>query len=219
MSWSRRRARTRGSSSASWGPVRSGMERFDAFVIGGGGTGSEVAFSLARTSGLRVAIAERDRLGGECSHYGCVPTKVMLRSRRSRRSLGTPSGSASGSPRSASIFGAVQQRARDVIASQSGEGASRSNASGSACSCRRRASSASIGWSSRTARRSRRKGWCSPPARKQPSRRSPGCRRPVLDESRGDLGTDGATRVAGGDRCRSDRDRVRADLREVRVAA
>ena len=56
------------------------MERFDVFVIGGGGTGSEVAFSLARSSNLTVGLAERDELGGECNHYGCVPTKVMLRS-------------------------------------------------------------------------------------------------------------------------------------------
>jgi pyruvate/2-oxoglutarate dehydrogenase complex dihydrolipoamide dehydrogenase (E3) component len=56
------------------------MERFDVFVIGGGGTGSEIAFKLAERSDLRVAIAERDKLGGECNHYGCVPTKVMLRS-------------------------------------------------------------------------------------------------------------------------------------------
>ncbi|MDP9299377.1 MAG: FAD-dependent oxidoreductase [Actinomycetota bacterium] len=56
------------------------MERFDVFVIGGGATGSEVAFRLGREGGLRVGMAERDRLGGECNNYGCVPTKVMLRS-------------------------------------------------------------------------------------------------------------------------------------------
>ena len=36
------------------------MEGCDVFVIGGGGTGSEVAFSLSRR-GLRVGVAERDR--------------------------------------------------------------------------------------------------------------------------------------------------------------
>ena len=99
------------------------MERFDVFVIGGGGTGSEVAYQLAKRSGLRVALAERDKLGGECNHYGCVPTKVMLRSAKIARLA-----------RDAQRFGlriptveidlpAIQQRARDVVASQSGEGA------------------------------------------------------------------------------------------------
>ncbi len=98
------------------------MERFDVFVIGGGGTGSEVAFRLGE-EGMRVAIAERDRLGGECNHYGCVPTKVMLRSAK-----------IAALARDAGRFGvripsvvvdlpAVQQRARDVIDAQSGEGA------------------------------------------------------------------------------------------------
>ena len=78
------------------------MERVDVFVIGGGGAGSEVAFSLARSSGLTVALAERDKLGGECNHYGCVPTKVMLRPRSSRSWPATAIGSVSGSPRSRS---------------------------------------------------------------------------------------------------------------------
>jgi pyruvate/2-oxoglutarate dehydrogenase complex dihydrolipoamide dehydrogenase (E3) component len=98
------------------------MERFDVFVIGGGGTGSEIAFALSERSGLRVAIAERDKLGGECNHYGCVPTKVMLGSAR-----------LAARARDASRFGlriptveidlpAIMRRARDVIDAQSGEG-------------------------------------------------------------------------------------------------
>jgi len=99
------------------------MQRYDVFVIGGGGTGSEVAFQLGRRSDLRVAIAERDKLGGECNHYGCVPTKVMLRSAK-----------IAAQARDARRFGvrvpgpvevdlaAVQQRARDVVDAQSGEG-------------------------------------------------------------------------------------------------
>ncbi|HEX6230951.1 MAG TPA: NAD(P)/FAD-dependent oxidoreductase [Actinomycetota bacterium] len=99
------------------------MERFDVFVIGGGGTGSEVAFQLARRSGLRVAIAERDALGGECNHYGCVPTKVMLRSAKIAR-LAREAGRFGVRVPSVEVdFRAVRQRARDVIQSQSGEGA------------------------------------------------------------------------------------------------
>lgn len=48
-------------------------------MIGGGGSGSEIVGRLALPGGLRVGMAERDRLGGECNWYGCVPTKIMLR--------------------------------------------------------------------------------------------------------------------------------------------
>ena len=80
------------------GRVERRMERFDVFVIGGGGTGSEVAFRLS-AHGMRVAIAERDKLGGECNHYGCVPTKVMLRSAKIAALARDAAGSACGSRR------------------------------------------------------------------------------------------------------------------------
>jgi pyruvate/2-oxoglutarate dehydrogenase complex dihydrolipoamide dehydrogenase (E3) component len=99
------------------------MERFDVFVIGGGGTGSEVAFSLARTSGLHVALAERDKLGGECNHYGCVPTKVMLRSAKIAALARDGARFGVKIPEIDVDFKAVQQRARDMVESQSGEGA------------------------------------------------------------------------------------------------
>ncbi|MEX2421260.1 MAG: FAD-dependent oxidoreductase, partial [Actinomycetota bacterium] len=56
------------------------MRSYDVFVIGGGGTGSEVAFSLRRQTDWKIGVAERDKFGGECNNYGCVPTKVMLHS-------------------------------------------------------------------------------------------------------------------------------------------
>jgi len=99
------------------------MDRFDVFVIGGGGTGSEVAFSLARTSGMKVAIAERDKLGGECNHYGCVPTKVMLRSAKIAALARDGERFGLRIPEVEVDFKAVQQRARDVIDPQSGGGA------------------------------------------------------------------------------------------------
>ena len=99
------------------------MERFDVFVIGGGGTGSEVAFSLARMSGLKVALAERDKLGGECNHYGCVPTKVMLRAAKIAALARDSHRFGVRIPEVDLDFEAVRQRARDIIESQSGEGA------------------------------------------------------------------------------------------------
>jgi pyruvate/2-oxoglutarate dehydrogenase complex dihydrolipoamide dehydrogenase (E3) component len=98
------------------------VERFDVFVVGGGGTGSEVAFGLSE-HGMRVAIAERDKLGGECNNYGCVPTKVMLRSAKIA-ALARDAGRFGVRIPSVTIdLPAIQQRARDVIDAQSGEGA------------------------------------------------------------------------------------------------
>lgn len=57
------------------------MERVDVFVIGAGGTGSDITHALSG-EGLSVVMAERDVLGGECAHYGCDPTKAMLKAAR-----------------------------------------------------------------------------------------------------------------------------------------
>jgi pyruvate/2-oxoglutarate dehydrogenase complex dihydrolipoamide dehydrogenase (E3) component len=54
------------------------METYDVFVIGGGGAGSECAYRIGESKRFRVAMAEHDKLGGECNNYGCVPTKAML---------------------------------------------------------------------------------------------------------------------------------------------
>lgn len=56
------------------------MEReFDVIVIGAGPTGEVAAGRLATRGGKRVAIVERDLVGGECSFYACMPSKALLR--------------------------------------------------------------------------------------------------------------------------------------------
>jgi pyruvate/2-oxoglutarate dehydrogenase complex dihydrolipoamide dehydrogenase (E3) component len=99
------------------------MERVDVFVIGGGGTGSEVAFRLGGRGDLRVVLAERDKLGGECNHYGCVPTKVMLRSAKLVHDARLAGSFGVTIPEVAVDLRVIQKRARDIVASQSGEGA------------------------------------------------------------------------------------------------
>jgi dihydrolipoamide dehydrogenase len=52
---------------------------FDVAIIGGG-PGGYVAAIRAAQLGARVALVEKDRLGGACLHRGCIPTKALLRS-------------------------------------------------------------------------------------------------------------------------------------------
>ena len=54
------------------------MEEFDVIVVGAGPAGEVIAGRCA-DGGLRVALVERELVGGECSYWACVPSKTLIR--------------------------------------------------------------------------------------------------------------------------------------------
>lgn len=53
-------------------------DEFDVIVVGAGPAGENAAGRCA-DGGLAVAMVERELVGGECSYWGCIPSKTLIR--------------------------------------------------------------------------------------------------------------------------------------------
>ena len=56
-------------------------DTYDLAIIGGGAAGL-IAAPFAVQLGARVAFIEKDRIGGDCTWTGCVPSKTLIKSAR-----------------------------------------------------------------------------------------------------------------------------------------
>ncbi|HKK45775.1 MAG TPA: FAD-dependent oxidoreductase, partial [Balneolaceae bacterium] len=59
---------------------------FDAIVIGGGAAGL-TASGMAANLGAKTMLIESDRLGGDCTWTGCVPSKILLKAGKVARQI------------------------------------------------------------------------------------------------------------------------------------
>src|SRR6266540_4207762 len=66
-------------------------EKVDVVVLGMG-PGGEVAASRLLAGGKRVAVVERELIGGECAYWACIPSKTLLRPVEARAEAGSVAG-------------------------------------------------------------------------------------------------------------------------------
>lgn len=91
-------------------------DRYNLVVIGGGPAGL-VAAAGAAGLGARVALVERDLLGGDCLNVGCVPSKALLRTARVVAAVRDAGALGVRVPEGTSVdFAAVMERVRRVRA-------------------------------------------------------------------------------------------------------
>ncbi|MCF7917010.1 MAG: FAD-dependent oxidoreductase [Candidatus Omnitrophica bacterium] len=62
---------------------------YDLIILGGGAAGLFAA-SVANTLGAKTAIIEKNKLGGDCTWYGCIPSKVLIKSAEVAHNLCCP---------------------------------------------------------------------------------------------------------------------------------
>src|SRR5438132_12407963 len=60
--------------------------RYDLVIVGMG-SGGMVAAEFAASIGIRVAVVERGRVGGDCLWTGCVPSKALLASAKAAHTM------------------------------------------------------------------------------------------------------------------------------------
>jgi len=91
------------------------IQRYDLAIIGGGSAGL-IAADFATKLGARVAFLERERIGGDCTWTGCVPSKSLLRVAKAAHEIRTSSRFGIRSQEPVVDMAAVREYLRSAIA-------------------------------------------------------------------------------------------------------
>ena len=100
------------------------QRRYNLVVVGGGTAGLVTAAGAAGL-GARVALVEKNLMGGDCLNYGCVPSKALIRSARAAAEMRSASAYGIDSTDVRVDFGRVMERMRRLRAKLSAKDAAR----------------------------------------------------------------------------------------------
>lgn len=90
-------------------------EIYDLVVVGGGSAGL-TALGFAVESGTRAALVESDRIGGDCTWSGCVPSKTLLKAAKVAHHMRTAESYGVGAAEPEVDLASVMTHAQSVVA-------------------------------------------------------------------------------------------------------
>lgn len=90
------------------------MKTYDLIVIGAG-SGGLVAATTAQRKGLKTAMIEKNKIGGECTHYGCVPSKALINAAKAYHSIDKMEELGISVSKPKPNFGTIMEKVDDIV--------------------------------------------------------------------------------------------------------